>query len=131
MMAIPPQPGIPLSGGEKGLHIMEESFAIIERELGPHSFPPWAFAVLRRMIHASADFEFSRTLCYSPDFEAAARSALAARLPIVTDTEMVLLGNVALRLNKTIEWDSAHLRVKNAPEAGRLIKKRYRSGWRV
>src|SRR4029077_2766508 len=42
---------------EVGRSIMEESFAIIERELGPHSMPPWLFAVVRRMIHASADFE--------------------------------------------------------------------------
>jgi len=46
-------------------------------------------------------------------------------------TEMVLLGNLALRLNRTIEWDSRHLRVKNAPEAGPFIKKRYRAGWHV
>jgi predicted dehydrogenase len=46
-------------------------------------------------------------------------------------TEMVLLGNVALRLNKTIEWDSANLRVKNVPDANRLIKKHYRHGWKV
>jgi predicted dehydrogenase len=46
-------------------------------------------------------------------------------------TEMVLLGNLALRLNKRLEWDSANLRVKNAPEASRFIKKHYRHGWRV
>ena len=46
-------------------------------------------------------------------------------------TEMVLLGNVALRVGRTIEWDAAKLRVKNAPEASRFIKKHYRSGWRV
>jgi precorrin-8X/cobalt-precorrin-8 methylmutase len=71
---------------------MRESFAIIERELGSHSLPPWAFAVVRRMIHASADFDFAHTLRYSPDFEAAIREAFRARVPIVTDTEMVLLG---------------------------------------
>jgi precorrin-2 C(20)-methyltransferase len=72
--------------------ILQESFALIERELGPHTLPPWAFAVVRRMIHASADFEFAQTLRYSPDFEAALRAALRDRLPIITDTEMVLQG---------------------------------------
>jgi precorrin-8X/cobalt-precorrin-8 methylmutase len=71
---------------------MAESFAQIERELGPHALPPWAFAVVRRMIHASADFDFARTLRYSSDFEAAFRSAHKERLPIITDTEMVLQG---------------------------------------
>jgi precorrin-8X/cobalt-precorrin-8 methylmutase len=75
-----------------GRRILEESFAVIERELGPHCLPPWAFAVARRMIHASADFEFARTLRYSADFEAAVQSALRERLPVVTDTEMVLEG---------------------------------------
>jgi predicted dehydrogenase len=46
-------------------------------------------------------------------------------------TEMVLLGNLALRLGKTIEWDSKHLRAKNAPEAEAFVKKHYRSGWSV
>jgi predicted dehydrogenase len=46
-------------------------------------------------------------------------------------TEMVLLGNLALRLGKTIEWDSEHLRAGNAPEASQFIKKQYRAGWPV
>lgn len=46
-------------------------------------------------------------------------------------TEMVLLGNVALRVNKTIEWDSARLRVTNVREANQYIKTHYRHGWRV
>ncbi|MBV9122158.1 MAG: precorrin-8X methylmutase [Planctomycetes bacterium] len=77
---------------EAGRSILEESFARIERELGPHTLPPWAFRVVRRMIHASADFEFARTLRYSPDFLQAMTAALAGRAVIVTDTEMVLLG---------------------------------------
>ena len=46
-------------------------------------------------------------------------------------TEMVLLGNLVLRLNKKIEWDANKMRVKNAPEADRLIRKQYRKGWKV
>jgi precorrin-2 C(20)-methyltransferase len=76
-----------------GRDILDESFATIERELGDHSLPPWALAVVRRMIHASADFEFAQTLRHSPDFAAAMQTALAAAKPvIVTDTEMVLVG---------------------------------------
>jgi precorrin-2 C(20)-methyltransferase len=77
---------------ETALRIYEESFAIIERELGPHPLPPWAFAALRRMIHASADFEYAQTLRYSADFETVIGSALLDKAPIVTDTKMVLLG---------------------------------------
>jgi precorrin-8X/cobalt-precorrin-8 methylmutase len=75
-----------------GRQIQEESFAIIERELGSLSLPTWAFSVVRRMIHASADFEFAQTLRFSPGFEESIRAALCARVPMITDTEMVLLG---------------------------------------
>jgi precorrin-8X/cobalt-precorrin-8 methylmutase len=78
--------------GDVGREILRESFAVIERELGPHDFQPWAFAVVRRMIHASADFDFARTLRFSADFPGAVEPALRRRVPIVTDTEMVLLG---------------------------------------
>ncbi len=44
-------------------------------------------------------------------------------------TEAVLLGNVAIRLGRRIEWDSKRLRVRNAPEAEALIKPEYRKGW--
>jgi precorrin-8X/cobalt-precorrin-8 methylmutase len=77
---------------EPGRRILEESFAIIEREMGPRTLPPWAFAVARRMIHASADFDFAAALRYSADFEEAVGAALHAAAVVVTDTEMVLLG---------------------------------------
>ncbi|MBI5691210.1 MAG: Gfo/Idh/MocA family oxidoreductase [Verrucomicrobia bacterium] len=44
-------------------------------------------------------------------------------------SETVLLGNVALRLGKRVEWDAKNLVVKNAPEAAPLIRRAYRTGW--
>jgi predicted dehydrogenase len=46
-------------------------------------------------------------------------------------TEMVLLGNLALRLGGKIEWDSEKMKVKGHPEADILIHKKYRRGWKV
>ncbi len=46
-------------------------------------------------------------------------------------TEVVLLGNVALRTGKKIYWDAPNLRAKNAPEAAQFIREPYRSGWEV
>jgi predicted dehydrogenase len=46
-------------------------------------------------------------------------------------TELVLLGTVALRTGKKIQWDAANMRVKNAPEAARFLKEPYRKGWEV
>ncbi len=72
--------------------IIDESFAIIDSELGAVDLPPWARAVVRRMIHASADFDFARTLRWSADFEPAMQAAFAKGAAIITDVEMVLLG---------------------------------------
>lgn len=44
-------------------------------------------------------------------------------------TEAVLLGNVALRVGRHIEWDEKNLQVRNAPEAARWIRREYRKGW--
>lgn len=100
-----------------GRRILEESFALIERELGPHALPPWAFAVVRRMIHASADFDFAQTLRYSLDFEPAVRSAFQARFPIVTDTEMILLGVRSVLANTPGVTRACHL---NDPDSHAL-----------
>ncbi len=43
--------------------------------------------------------------------------------------EAVLLGNVAYRTGKKIEWDGAHCRATNAPEAAKFIKPEYHNGW--
>ena len=44
-------------------------------------------------------------------------------------TESLLLGNLALRLGKDIEWDAASMRATNAPEADRFIHPEFRTGW--
>ncbi len=44
-------------------------------------------------------------------------------------TETVLLGNLAVRTNKRVEWDAANMRSTNAPEANQYVKREYRKGW--
>ncbi|MDY7107524.1 MAG: Gfo/Idh/MocA family oxidoreductase [Planctomycetota bacterium] len=44
-------------------------------------------------------------------------------------TETILLGNVALRAGRRLEWDGKNLRVTNVPEANEWISKEYREGW--
>ncbi|MDH3583427.1 MAG: Gfo/Idh/MocA family oxidoreductase [Phycisphaerae bacterium] len=47
-------------------------------------------------------------------------------------TEMVLLGNIAMRLPQAkLQWNSADLRFTNAPEANQYITKEYRKGWDI
>lgn len=46
-------------------------------------------------------------------------------------TEAVLLGNVAFRAGKPIQWDAAELRVVGNDQANELLRKEYRAGWEV
>jgi predicted dehydrogenase len=46
-------------------------------------------------------------------------------------TEMVLLGNLALRLGEPIQWDSKNLKAKGLPSADALIQGSYRKGWSI
>ncbi len=44
-------------------------------------------------------------------------------------SETVLLGNVAYRCGKRIDWDAVDLKIPNAPEAEQLLRREYRNGW--
>jgi predicted dehydrogenase len=46
-------------------------------------------------------------------------------------TEMVLLGNLAVRTGRRIEWDAANMRVTNDREAQKFVKREYRKGWEL
>jgi predicted dehydrogenase len=46
-------------------------------------------------------------------------------------TEAFLLGNVAIRTGKRLEWDGPGMKVTNYPEANALIQTEYRRGWEV
>jgi predicted dehydrogenase len=46
-------------------------------------------------------------------------------------TELVLLGNVALRTGQKLYWDAAALKATNVPEADRFLKEPCRSGWEI
>ena len=72
--------------------ILQTSFAIIDREIDPHSWPAPEYAVLRRIIHSTADFEFQQWLKFSPGAIEIAIAALQAQVPIITDVGMVRQG---------------------------------------
>jgi len=46
-------------------------------------------------------------------------------------TESVLLGNIAIRTSRRIEWDSASMRVTNLASANELVASHYRPGFGV
>ena len=44
-------------------------------------------------------------------------------------TEMVLIGNLAIRTGKKIEWDAEKMKCTNVPEANQYVRREYRKGW--
>ena len=76
-----------------GRAIEHDSFAIIDAEAGPHNYTAEQWPLVRRMIHANADFDFNGLTKFHPE---AMRAGLAAILkggtPVVADTEMICVG---------------------------------------
>ncbi|ATB40781.1 hypothetical protein CYFUS_006237 [Cystobacter fuscus] len=75
-----------------GRRIEDESFSIIDNEAGPHSYSPGEWQVVRRIIHATADFEFKELARFSPDAIAEGIRALRAGSPVLADVKMILAG---------------------------------------
>jgi hypothetical protein len=46
-------------------------------------------------------------------------------------TEIILLGCVAMRVGKKLEWDGPNMKARNAPEAAQFVKREYRKGWEI
>ncbi len=68
------------------------SFDIIEKEAGDHGFAPDAWAVVARMIHTSADFDYLESVRIHPRAIAAGIGAIQAGRPVITDTNMARAG---------------------------------------
>lgn len=76
----------------KPQEIEAESFRMIEEELGPHSFAPEQFAIVRRVIHATGDFTFADNIRFGTDAVAAGLAAIRAGKNILTDVQMAASG---------------------------------------
>lgn len=75
---------------------MVQSFAAIDREIGTHNFTTAEYAIIRRVIHSTADFEFKELIYFSPEAIEQGVAALRHRVPIITDVSMVKQGIVNL-----------------------------------
>ena len=72
--------------------IMVQSFAAIDGEIGSHNFNPLEYAIIRRVIHSTADFEFKELIYFSTEAIASGVAALRRGVPIITDVSMVKQG---------------------------------------
>jgi precorrin-8X/cobalt-precorrin-8 methylmutase len=76
-----------------GQAIEHDSFAIIDAEVGPHAYTEAQWPIVRRMIHANADFDFNGLTDFHPDAVTAAIEAmLRGGTPVVADVEMICSG---------------------------------------
>ncbi len=120
-----------------GRSIEDGSFAIIDAEAGAHDFDARAWQIVRRVIHATADFEFKTLMRLSPDAVAAGIAALRRGCPIVCDVKMIIAGLNEERLAaygcKThcfISDDDviADARTRNSTRAIEAMRKAHRAG---
>jgi precorrin-8X/cobalt-precorrin-8 methylmutase len=113
-----------------GRRIEVESFAIIDREAGPHAFPPREWEVVRRVIHATADLEFARTLELHPAAVDAGVAALRERAPVIADVRMIAAGLPRLEIRCFIGDDDvgAAARDRGTTRAAEAMRKAARLG---
>jgi precorrin-8X/cobalt-precorrin-8 methylmutase len=80
--------------------IEQTSFSIIDQEIGDHSFTKEQYAVVQRVIHASADFELGKSLLFHPQAIQAGIRAIREGKKIVADVQMVQVGINKTRIEK-------------------------------
>jgi precorrin-8X/cobalt-precorrin-8 methylmutase len=82
-----------------GRGIEDKSFSIIDAEAGAHGYAPPEWQVVRRIIHATADFEFKSLVRLHPDAVKAGVAARRAGATVLVDVRMIEAGLNAERLN--------------------------------
>lgn len=66
-----------------------QSLALIDQEIGQHAFSPSEYEIVRRVIYATADFEYKSLIRFSDQALQSGAAALAARSTIIVDVPLV------------------------------------------
>ncbi|MGD9160039.1 MAG: precorrin-8X methylmutase [Desulfobacteraceae bacterium] len=82
-----------------GEQIEQMSMETIDREAGDHGFKPYEWAVVRRMVHASADFAILPLVKFNKEPISKGIEALKNGAPIITDSSMLKSGISKARLS--------------------------------
>jgi precorrin-8X/cobalt-precorrin-8 methylmutase len=80
------------ASGLKPDEIEKRSFEIISEEMDLSDMPSERLPIIKRVIHATADFEFKNSLVFHPNAISAGLAAIKAGQDILTDIEMVRAG---------------------------------------
>jgi precorrin-8X/cobalt-precorrin-8 methylmutase len=120
-----------------GRSIEDGSFAIIDAEAGPHDFDARQWQIVRRVIHATADFEFKTLVRMSQNAVDRGIAALLRGAPIVCDVKMIIAGLNEERLRAygcqthcfiSDEDVIAEAKAKNSTRAIEAMRKAQRQG---
>ena len=120
-----------------GRGIEDKSFAIIDEEAGAHGYAPPEWQVVRRIIHATADFEFKSLVRLHPEAIAAGVCALRTGATVLVDVRMIEAGLNAERLraygSAVVNYISdedviASAKASNSTRAIEAMKKAHRLG---
>ena len=84
----------------KPMEIESESFQIIDNEIGEHPFTELQWPVVRRVIHATADFDLGRSMQFQKGAVESGITAIRAGKPVIADVAMVQAGISKPRLEK-------------------------------
>lgn len=79
---------------KRSFDIEKKSFDIIDAEIGVHHYDNSEWIIVRRVIHATADFDFARKgrIIFHRNAIESAFNAIENKCNIVTDVDMVLSG---------------------------------------
>ena len=94
--------------------IEQESMKIIQGIIDEKNYkcPSENLSVIKRVIHATADFDFLDTLYFSDDVISKSREALKNNTPIITDTLMLASG-ITKKYNVKIICNVADEKIKS------------------
>ena len=84
---------------QAGQKIEHDSFAIVDSEVGKHEYTASQWQIVRRMIHATADFEFNGLTRFHDIAVQAGLAAIQQGAAIVADVEMICVGLSKPRLS--------------------------------
>ncbi len=122
---------------QAGQKIEHDSFAIVDQEVGDHHYTDSQWQIVRRMIHATADFEFNGLSGFHESAVEAGLAAIEQGSPIVADVEMICVGLSKPRLKhfgvNTHHFISdedviAQAKAENSTRAVQAMRKAHRAG---
>lgn len=120
-----------------GRRIEHDSFAIVDHEAGAHAYADAQWPVVRRMIHATADFEFNGLTRFHPRAVEAGLAAIAAGAAFVADVGMIgaglsqpRLAHFGMRMHQFIADEDviAAAHAGNSTRAVQAMRKAHRLG---